>query len=90
MNNRTNARLAKLEANALPQGDRGIIVVFGDDPVPPNPTGREVLRVVWVDPKPDGALGASQWGGSARSGASSTTFNARQREHFPQRHAIDE
>lgn len=39
-------RLAKLEEKAAPDAP-ALIVVFGDEPAPPNPRGAKIIRVCW-------------------------------------------
>lgn len=48
---RIESRLSELEAEIVPPEHLGIIVVFGDDPTPDNPEGRDVIRVRFVDPR---------------------------------------
>ncbi len=50
MNQRPDARLTMLEAAAAqPSENASAIIVFGDEPAPPNDEGRMVLRVCRVE-----------------------------------------
>lgn len=46
-------RLARIEQKAAPEGP-AIILIWGDEPEPPNPTGAQIVRIRWqgVDDEP--------------------------------------